>query len=128
MQANLIARASLLTLLAVTFGYGQLAIRANIPFQFTAQGKVLPAGSYDIVREPAKELIRFSGAAKGASVFVPIVTRLAKGVHTVENAHIVFDKVGDTHFLSELWIPGQDGYLLHSTKAKHEHEVVDVPR
>ena len=121
-------RAGFIALLVATLGLGQVIVRANIPFEFTLLGKVLPAGQYQFTREPGKDIIRVSGTAKGAAVIAPIVTRLSKAVHTLDNTHLVFDKVGETHFLSELWIPGQDGYLLHSTKGHHEHMVVDVPR
>jgi hypothetical protein len=121
-------RGSLIALLAATLGYGQTMVRANIPFEFTVQGKVLPAGQYQLAREPGKDMIRISGTAKGAAIIAPVITRLSREVHTIENAHLVFDKVGETSFLSELWVPGQDGFLLHSTKGQHEHKVLDVPR
>jgi hypothetical protein len=47
---------------------------------------------------------------------------------TPEDAHIVFDVVGDKHMLSEIWIPGEDGYLLLATKGKHGHKVINIPR
>ena len=128
MKRRICVRVSLITLLAVSLGYGQMLVRANVPFEFTVQGKVLPAGQYQLARESGKEMIRVSGTAKGAFVVTPVITRLSPAVHTIENAHLVFDKVGETNYLSELWVPGQDGYLLHSTKGRHEHQVVDVPR
>jgi hypothetical protein len=60
---------------------------------------------------------------------VPIVTRLAAGMHTTpKNSHVVFDKIGDIRYLSELWTPGVDGFMLGSPKGKHEHEIIDVPQ
>lgn len=38
--------------------------------------------------------------------------------------HIVFDKIGERYFLSEVWLPGADGYLLHATNEKHTHQHV----
>ncbi len=121
-------RVGLITLLAVTLGYGQAMVRADVPFQFTVRGKVFPAGQYQFMKEPGKEMIRVSGTAKGSAVIVPILTQLSKAVHTLKNTHLVFDKVGATHFLSEIWFPGQDGFLVQSTKGQHEHAVVDVPQ
>jgi len=40
----------------------------------------------------------------------------------------VFDKVGNEHFLSEVWFRDQDGLLLVGTKEEHEHEVVKDPK
>jgi hypothetical protein len=38
----------------------------------------------------------------------------------------VLDVVGDTDSLSEIWIPGDDGYLMPATKEKHGHKVIIV--
>jgi hypothetical protein len=60
---------------------------------------------------------------------VPILTLLGAAIHTSkQDAHIVFDKVGEVYTLSEIWIPGEDGLLLVATKGKHEHKTIDVPR
>jgi hypothetical protein len=58
-----------------------------------------------------------------------VQTRLGAAIHTTkQDSHIVFDKVGEVYTLSEVWIPGTDGWLLFSTKGKHEHKTIDVPR
>ena len=55
------------------------------------------------------------------------MTRLSGEIHTTpQDAHLVFDKVGDTYLLSELWIPGKDGYLPQITKGAHEHIVLNI--
>ncbi len=130
MRAKILVIISLLTLLAVTAGYAQeLPIRAKIPFQFTVSGKVLPAGQYEFLRESNDEAIRVAAEPKGQAVVALVVTRLWGGIHTTtEDAHIVFDKVGETYYLSEIWIPGVDGFVLHSTKGAHEHRTVNVKR
>jgi hypothetical protein len=37
----------------------------------------------------------------------------------------VFDRVGDERFLSEVWLPGEDGYLVRGTAAQHQHDIVN---
>jgi hypothetical protein len=119
--------ASVFVLLAVVSAYGQTTVRANIPFAFAAAGKTLPAGQYDFVRDTSDEVIKVAGPVKGPTVQAMVITRLAGGMHTTpQDAHIVFDKVGEKYFLSEVWIPGVDGFLLHTTKEKHEHRIQDV--
>ncbi len=55
------------------------------------------------------------------------LTRVAAGMHTSPaDGHVVFDKIGDAYTLAEIWIPGQDGYILAVTKAKHEHRIINV--
>lgn len=130
MRTKILVTISLLTLLGVTYAYAQgLSARANIPFQFTASGKVLPAGQYDFTREANDEAIRVAAVGKGPSVIAVAITRLGAGIHnTPQDSHIVFDKIGETYTLSEVWFPGVDGFMLHITKEKHEHRMVNVPR
>jgi hypothetical protein len=119
----------LIALLAVTSGYGQeRALKAQIDFAFTVGNKVLPAGEYEFVRDKSADVFRVTDAGKNF-VLASILTRTAGEMHTTpQDAHIVFDVVGDTHILSEIWIPGEDGYLLMATKGKHEHKVINVSR
>lgn len=119
--------AGLFLLLAVMSGYGQPAsAKAKIDFPFTAGGKVLPAGQYEFVRDATAPVFNVQGEGKNF-VVAQVITRLAGAMHTTpEDAHLVFDKVGDTYFLSEIWVPGEDGYMILATKGQHEHKVVNV--
>ena len=118
-----------MAVLSAPFGSAQpKSIRASIPFQFTVEKAVLPAGQYVFRRNSANDdVINIVSDDKGPSAVALAVTRLGAGVHTtLENAHVVFDKVGNDYFLSEVWFPEIDGYLLRVTKGKHEHRTVDV--
>ena len=96
------------------------SLTVNIDFPFQAGHKTLPAGT-DTVEKPDDNSIAIRGAS-GAAVLV-ILTQL--GRHDVDkDLELVFDKVGDQNLLSEVWFPGQDGYLLLSTKQAHAHAVV----
>ncbi len=121
---------SLFALLGAVSAYGQThKVVANVPFAFVVSGKTLPAGQYSFVEDATLESFRVSGTAKGAVAVVQILSYLSGGIHTTPaDSHVVFDRVGDTYYLSEIWIPGMDGYLLHTTKGKHEHRVLNVPR
>jgi hypothetical protein len=62
-------------------------------------------------------------------VNVSIVTTLAAAMHTTpRDAHVVFDRIGNSRVLSEIWISGMDGLSLVATKEEHEHEILNVPR
>ena len=129
MKIKLLLTLSLFALLAITLAYGQsLKVSANIPFAFIASGKTLPAGAYEFIPN-SDEPMKIAGPGKNASVLAPVLTRLGGAIHTTkQDSHIVFDKVGEVYTLSEVWIPGTDGWLLSSMKGKHEHRTVDVPR
>ena len=118
-----------LTLLAAVVAHGQqgTTVTAKIPFSFSVAGNVLPAGQYDFRPNTASNVVEVVASGKPA-LLQGVVTRLAGAIHTTpKDAHIVFDKVGSNYTLSELWVPGNDGFLLSTTKAAHEHSVIDVP-
>ncbi|MCL5743400.1 MAG: hypothetical protein M1541_05655 [Acidobacteria bacterium] len=130
MKIRTLVSSSLLILLAVLFAYGQpMVVKARIPFAFTVEGKVLPAGQYEFTPNINSDAIRVVGSGKGTGALAMVITMLSGAMHTTpQDAHIVFDKVGNTYTLSEIWEPTGDGYLVHATKGKHEHQVVNVPR
>ncbi len=130
MKTKIAVTMGLVALLAMVIGsaHAAQALRANIPFQFVVEGKALPAGEYDFIQSPDKQSIQVIPTKKGPSADALVLTRLGKGIHTTQiDAHIVFDKVGETYFLSEIWVPEVDGYLIHATKQPHEHRSVNIP-
>ena len=114
-----------LTLLAAVPVFGQpSAIRMQVSFPFTVEGKVLPAGIYNMVKDEVAGVFKISDEGKNEAATL-ILTRFSAGAHAAPSeALVVFDKLGGTYVLSEIWVPGQDGYALAITKAKHEHVVV----
>jgi hypothetical protein len=128
-KTKIMLTVSLMALLAVTSGYGQqFSLKAKIDFPFTVGSKVLPAGEYEFALDNSAEVFRVTGGGKNLTL-ASILTRTAGAMHTTpQDAHIVFDVVGDTHFLSEIWLPGADGYVLATTKGKHEHKVINITR
>ena len=41
---------------------------------------------------------------------------------------LIFDKIGDTNYLAELWLPDQDGFVLHATNEPRTHTSVKLDR
>jgi hypothetical protein len=130
MKNKLLLTISMFVLFATTFAYAAEPVaKGNIPFQFKAGDKVLPAGQYEFVPDNQAKLMTVRSTPAGPSAMVIVLTRLAAGIHTTAaDSHVVFDKVGDTYTLSEVWVPGADGFLLNVVKSKHEHKIIDVPR
>jgi hypothetical protein len=96
-------------------------ISAEIAFPFVAGGKALPAGKYG-VEVTANFQLQLTGPA-GERVFMPVITML--GRHDKDtDAELVFDKLDGKAVLSEVWMPGKDGFLLVATKGPHSHAVV----
>jgi len=128
-KTRLLVLSCLFTLFTVVSTYGQeSSITSNIPFQFTSTGKAFPAGEYKFTRNAGMNVFTIAGPGK-VSGLAQVITRIAGAMHTTPaDAHLVFDKLGDTYILSEIWIPGEDGYMFNVTKEKHTHKIVDVPR
>ena len=96
--------------------------KANIDFAFVAGKTTFPAGAYEFEASSNKITLR-SKDPKGPSAFLPVVTRLGRHDKDTES-ELVFDKVGDKLMLSEIWIGGDDGYLVLNTPGDHPHAVV----
>lgn len=103
--------------------HAQIA-NVNIDFAFTAAGKPMPAGKYQVEVTKAGPVV-LSGT--GVRVSLRVITRL--GRHDEDNEpELVFDKFGGVLHLSEVWLPGQDGYLLLGTTEMHDHTILGGPK
>jgi cytochrome c5 len=116
---------SLFTFFAVGPVFGQTgeAVRIEIPYEFSVASKVLPAGTYAFSVTRAGLEVR---SANGG-VFAPILTRLGGPTELFQDGTLVFDKADSRRILSEVWLPGMDGILVHSTPKGHSHEILLLP-
>jgi len=127
MKTKILVSCGLSLLLAAAFGWGResLSLRANVPFQFIVEGKTYQPGQYKFTEGENDEVIRVVSQNGDTSALALVVTQLVSQTRTdQQDADVVFDKVGDRYFLSEVWFPGADGFLVHATKEKHEHRTV----
>ena len=99
---------------------GQL-VRAEVPYEFTVASKTLPAGTYTFRVTDRGIQVQ---PANGEIIHAPIVTRLGGPTEFLQDGALVFDKTGSVRILSEVWMPGIDGVLLHSTPKDHKHEIL----
>jgi hypothetical protein len=119
-----IVSASVLALGISQAASAQTQYNFKIPNGFVANGKALPAGSYVLSVSPAGDMVTLAPAAsKGASVMLVVETRVAER-KPMAGPEIVFDNVNGQLNISELLVPGEDGYMLLVTKGKHTHESV----
>lgn len=122
--------------LAVVLGAGSLAYAQatfKIAFKFEAGGKKFPAGEYRVVRKD-DGLITLRLESTGKEVDVPFSQKLAQPSPPIEEPQLVFDAVGNfepsyteyftVYLLAEVWLPGEDGLLIHTTKGAHQNQVV----
>jgi len=124
MRSKMMAAAGVFIIaLAVTSALAQgPSLRATIDFQFTVGTKMFPPGTYTFIKEDPADVFRVTGDKHEA--VAPVLTRVASMMPTLDA--VVFDVVGDKYVLAEIWIPGDDGYVVATTKAKHTHKIVKV--
>ncbi len=93
-------------------------------FPFDVADKTLPAGKY-VIEQAAPNLLVFRPASgKGPTAEAPVLTRLAGPQKPLTQPEVVFDKVNNSYFISEIWLPGADGFLLGGIKEGHTHQRV----
>lgn len=119
----LLACLSAALLAQLALGQSTGTLRAKVPFEFAAGGKTFAAGSYVFTRGKGMNTVVLSSADGKSSINLPVITLLARS-SPADDHLLAFDKVGDGKVLSEVWLPGQDGLLVHSTPGEHKHEVV----
>ena len=96
----------------------------KIPFDFIAHGKTFTAGQYSLNANMEGEILTLQPlGTKGPAAMLPVETRLAER-KVLPEPELVFDKVNGKLYLSELYVPGEDGYLVMATKGPHTHETV----
>ena len=104
--------------------YAQEGATAEIGFPFVAAGQTMPAGKYELMSNSDASAFTLSPVGQGHGVIIVPMTRLAAAEPPSGETRFVFDKVGNTSYLSEVWLPGEDGYLFYAAKEAHTHQVV----
>ena len=82
-------------------------IRVSIPFDFIAKGRTLPAGEYDITRvmdEPITLLVRNVHDKRDQVV---VETEPVREGAFRKRDELIFNRYGDTYFLSEILTAGE---------------------
>ena len=124
--------AAALALIAnVTAAYAQGTFK--VPFEFRAGGKKLAAGEYSVAQKGDGQIV-LRKEPGGADIIVPFAERLAQPTPPVAEPQLVFDEMGDfapsyteymtVYVLAEVWLPGGEGFLIHTTKGAHKNKIV----
>jgi|GEM_PF-595997 len=105
-------------------------IRANIPHSFVVNNTTLPEGSYVItLADPdASELNELEIRSANGKTAVLFDTEPVSVPGTASATELVFDKVGDTYFLSRVFLKGDAGgnQVLKSKKQRRLEETGSI--
>ena len=83
-------------------------IQANVPFAFSVGDTTLPAGKYQI-RTPydnVPSVLELQSANGRTRVLFETVDAQTRADQPASKTELVFDKVGDQYFLSQVWEAG----------------------
>jgi hypothetical protein len=84
---------------------------------------MLPAGSYQIQASAnLSDPIHITSDTDKQSALIPVITRISTSKEDQDSA--AFDVIGNDHHLNEIYLQGEDGYLVKSTTEKHTHSRV----
>jgi hypothetical protein len=100
-------------------------LRAEIPFEFYAGDKLMPAGTYATSTLPGGQVIQLYNLSNNASTFV--------STSQIDNRHpgvnrLVFNRYGDTKFLTQIhWGDTNGGREVHPMKLELEAQNKQTP-
>ena len=99
-------------------------IRANIPYSFVVNNTTLPAGTYVLsVADPyGSDLTVLEIRSANSKVAVLFETQPITDPRSAPQTELVFDKVGDTYFLSRVFLEGDEGSQLRKSKTQQRLE------
>lgn len=105
----------------------------KVPFTFESGGKKFPAGDYLVTRTGDGQ-VTFQQVSTGKESVLLYGQKLAPAQPPAAEPRLVLDEVGNfepsyteyftVYVLAEVWLSGQDGYLIHTTKGAHKHQIV----
>lgn len=98
-------------------------IEANIPYAFVIGNKTLPAGKYTFKVSDDTNLNVFVVRSTDGRTAEFFQTQDVQANETPRRTELVFNKIGDTYFLSQIWLDGSKlGAELEKSKAEHQLE------
>jgi hypothetical protein len=98
-------------------------IKVNVPFDFVAGAKTLPAGEYQVHTErPSVVLIQSMDSKSNMN----LITHSAQDRQMDGVAALRFNRYGDRYFLSEVWTGSDLGRQLPKSRAEKE-QIAAVP-
>lgn len=105
----------------------------KIPYKFKAGDKKFPAGEYWVAQKEEGQ-IALRKEPGGEEILISFLQRLPQPQPPLVEPQLVFDVVGNfepsyteyvtDYLLAEVWFPGEEGFLIHTTKGAHQNKII----
>src|SRR5258706_7466395 len=105
----------------------EVTIEADVPFAFIVGEQTFPAGKYTLKRadDTTRGVLEIRNDKGRGTIFFDVETAQAK--ENPRQTNLVFDKIGDQYFLSEIWASDTNlGYRLPKTNTEKSLEGGDI--
>jgi hypothetical protein len=99
-------------------------IKVNVPFNFVAGAKTLPAGAYH-VRTDGPSVVWIQSA--DLKTVLTLTTHSAQNEQMYGIGALNFNRYGDRYFLSQIWMGGNTGQQVLKTRAEREQIAATGP-
>jgi hypothetical protein len=122
MRNRSFATLGILALLAAASAFGQQSLRYDVPFEFHFANTVMPAGQYDVnvAVGNARHLLSLRCSTCQANM-IATTYPIGGGTDVSTEGRLVFNKYGETYFLSQVWSPGySQGGAVNKSKTERE--------
>jgi hypothetical protein len=93
-------------------------MKVNVPFNFVAGAKTLPAGEYQVQADRVSYLVWIRSADFKTSL--NLISNSAENAQMNGVAALRFNRYGDRYFLSEIWSGSNMGQQLPKSRAEKE--------
>ena len=120
-RALVMAAVMALTAMATTrVAQAQEVVVVNIPFDFSAGNKTLPAGEYSVrVQFNDRRMLLLERKDSSAAMFILTNNVVANAPQS--ESKLIFNRYGDRYFLSQVWNEGDpSGWQLMKTAREKE--------
>lgn len=115
--------------LSAAFAQSAQPLQAEIPFAFTVQGSILPAGSYQFTYNNTSHRLSIRGLNQNSGSVFATAAPMSASNHSTERARVAFHCYGKTCYLAEAW---QDSSLgdrgLEVFETEHERRLAVAAR
>ncbi len=125
---------STMTLLGIAsvsaaFGQSSQPLQAEIPFAFTVQDSILPAGSYQFTYNNTSHRLSIRGLNQNSGSVLVTAAPTSASNHSNERARVTFHCYGRTCYLAEAWQDSSSGDRgLEVFETEHERRFAVAAR